>query len=103
MNEAKESIRLQAFSFTGTDIVDALIKAHQRNVDVKVILDHSNFKANNPLLKQFIDEKIDVRIDKPHGIAHSNCNLSNTVTNFKPLYKQEKGKKDEPQEAQSDF
>jgi phospholipase D len=71
INEAKESIRLQAYAFTDTDIADALIKAHRRNVDVKVILDHSNLKASNPLLKELLDNKIDVRIDKPNGIAHS--------------------------------
>lgn len=71
INEAKESIRLQAYSFTDNDIASALIKAHQRNVDVKVILDHSNLKAGNPLLKELMVEKIEVRIDKPNGIAHN--------------------------------
>ena len=71
INEAKKSVHLQAYSFTDSDIANALVKAHERNVDVKVILDHSNFKASNPLLKELLDNKIDVRIDKPNGIAHS--------------------------------
>lgn len=54
-----------------TDIADALVKAHHRKVDVKVILDHSNLKASNPLLKELINKKIDVQIDKPNGIAHN--------------------------------
>ncbi|WP_232224377.1 phospholipase D family protein [Candidatus Paracaedibacter symbiosus] len=71
INEAQESIHLMAYSFTDTDIADALVEARQRNVDVKVILDHSNLKANNPLLKELVEKKIDVRIDKPQGLAHS--------------------------------
>lgn len=71
INEAKKSIQIMAYSFTDADIVNALIKAHRRNVNVQVILDHSNFKAKNPLLSELINERICVRIDKPQGIAHN--------------------------------
>jgi phosphatidylserine/phosphatidylglycerophosphate/cardiolipin synthase-like enzyme len=71
INEAKESIRLQGYSFTDMAIADALVKAHQRNVDVKVILDHSNLKTANLLLQELIKKQIRVKIDKPQGIAHN--------------------------------
>ncbi len=71
INQAKESINLQGYSFSDPEIVDALIKAHQRNVHVEVILDKFNLKSKKTLLKKLINERICVRIDKPEGVAHN--------------------------------
>lgn len=71
INQSKESINLQGYSFSDPEIVDALIRAHQRNVHVEVILDKFNLKSKKTLLKKLIDERICVRIDKPEGVAHN--------------------------------
>lgn len=71
IDQAKESINLQGYSFSDPEIVDALIKAHQRNVHVQVILDNFNLKSKKTLLQKLIAEHICVRIDKPEGVAHN--------------------------------
>lgn len=55
INNAKTSIRVQAYSFTDLDIAHALVAASQRNVNVQILLDKSNRKscatAKNILVK----------------------------------------------------
>ena len=42
IEQAKHSIRLQAFAFTSRPIANALVAAYQRGINVTVILDKSN-------------------------------------------------------------
>ena len=71
INEAKQSILGQAYSFTDDDIIEALIKAQKRGVNVSLILDHSNLTSKHSGLNKILSSKIPVRIDKPQGIAHN--------------------------------
>lgn len=71
LNEAKQSILVQAYSFSDNDIIEALIKAKDRGVKVSVILDHSNLTSKHSGLHKMISSQIPVRIDKPQGIAHN--------------------------------
>ena len=71
INNAKESILIQAYSFTDSDIIKALIKAKHRGLQVLVLLDHSNLKARYSGLNEILSHQINVRIDKPAGIAHN--------------------------------
>lgn len=41
INQAEKSISVQAYSFTSTPIAKALVRAYQRSVAVKLILDKS--------------------------------------------------------------
>src|SRR5437879_3231855 len=41
LNNSKRTILVQAYSFTSAPIAQALVEAHRRGVDVKVILDKS--------------------------------------------------------------
>jgi phosphatidylserine/phosphatidylglycerophosphate/cardiolipin synthase-like enzyme len=47
IDSATSSIRLQAYNFTAAPILQALVSAKKRGVDVQVILD----KSNDPLVK----------------------------------------------------
>lgn len=40
INDAKQSIRVAAYAFTSPTVVDALLKAKKRGVDISVIVDH---------------------------------------------------------------
>ena len=60
-----------AYSFTDPQIVAALIEAHNRNLQVELILDNSNLKSKNNFLQQLLNANIKVQIDKPQGIAHN--------------------------------
>ena len=44
IQQAKQSIFVQAYSFTSTPIAEALVEAHKRGVHIEVILDVSNRK-----------------------------------------------------------
>ena len=42
LDAARQTVYVQAYSFTNKDILEALVNAHQRGVAVHVILDKSN-------------------------------------------------------------
>lgn len=71
INAARESIRLQAFGFTDKAIATALVEAHKRGVDVKLILDKSNVNDGRSAKDYVVSHGVHVRIDYPTGIAHN--------------------------------
>ncbi len=71
INNAKLSIYVQAYSFTSQDIVDALIAAHKRGVDVEIILDKSNLRGKGNRTQDVVDVGIPTWIDSKHAIAHN--------------------------------
>lgn len=72
INGAQKQILVQAYSFTSTPIARALIKAYKRGVDVKVILDRSQFRPNGFSSAKFLtDYRIPVWIDYKPNIAHN--------------------------------
>lgn len=73
IDNAKSEIRVQAYSFTSPPIIDALIRARQRGVKVRILIDKSNKDKMNvepllPLTKAFGN---DIKIDILPGIAHN--------------------------------
>lgn len=71
ISKANESIYVQAYGITSTEIVDELIYAHGRGVKVRVLLDKSNLQDRYSKMKLLQDAGIDVSIDKVPGIAHN--------------------------------
>jgi len=72
INQAKESIYVQAYGFTHTEIIDSLIEATKRGVKVEIILDSSNFSAKKLVLIEEL-KKLGIKIHKAtvSGIAHN--------------------------------
>jgi phosphatidylserine/phosphatidylglycerophosphate/cardiolipin synthase-like enzyme len=68
---AKKSVLVQAYSFTSAPIAKALVDAHRRGVDVKVILDRSNRTAHYSAATFLAHAGISVWIDARHAIAHN--------------------------------
>jgi phosphatidylserine/phosphatidylglycerophosphate/cardiolipin synthase-like enzyme len=68
---AKKNILVQAYSFTSAPIAKALVDAHRRGVDVKVILDRSNRTAHYSAATFLAHADIPVWIDARHAIAHN--------------------------------
>jgi phospholipase D len=56
INSAKTQIRVQAYDFTSVQIINALVKAKSRGVDVEVILD----KINDPAHHQRTNSETDL-------------------------------------------
>lgn len=71
ISQAKTSIHVQAYSFTDKDIAQALVKAAERGVSVKVILDKSNVHDKHSAKDLITQSHIPLRIDSPSGIAHN--------------------------------
>ena len=71
IDEARQEVLVQSYSFTSVPISNALLAAHQRGLAVVVILDDGMAREKNgegPLLAQ---EGVRVYTDAAHAIAHN--------------------------------
>ena len=70
INQATKSIRLAAYGFNHPQIINALISAKQRGVDIKIVLDKSDetSKIGSAAVKS---AGIPVRIDSHYAIMHN--------------------------------
>ena len=72
IEKERKAIWVQAYSFTSAPIARALLHAKNRGVEVKVILDKSQFKAEKYSASKFLDNQgIPVWIDAKPAIAHN--------------------------------
>ena len=71
IQQAKKTIRVQAYSFTSTPIAKALVDAKRRGIDVKVILDKSQQKAKYTSATFLYNQHVLVYIDYKPAIAHN--------------------------------
>ena len=71
IGQAKESVYVQAYSFTSAPIAKALVDAARRGVKVEAILDKSQRKATYTGATFLRNEGIPVYIDVAHAIAHN--------------------------------
>lgn len=71
IGQAKESINVQAYSFSSAPIAKALVDAHNRGVKVEATLDKSQRKATYTGATFLKNEGIPVYIDDKHAIAHN--------------------------------
>jgi phosphatidylserine/phosphatidylglycerophosphate/cardiolipin synthase-like enzyme len=72
ITEAKSAIKVQGYSFTSVPILQALVAANKRGVDVKVILDKSQYKDNKYTSATYLTNNfIPVWIDTKVSIAHN--------------------------------
>jgi phosphatidylserine/phosphatidylglycerophosphate/cardiolipin synthase-like enzyme len=71
LNKAKNTILVQAYSFTSAPIAKALLNAHKRGVKVEVILDKSQKTQKYSSATFLFNQGIPVKIDAQHAIAHN--------------------------------
>ncbi len=71
IQSAKESILVQAYSFTDTEIAQELVKSHQSGITISTILDKSNKSGNHSKIDILLKGGIPVFIDTVSGIAHN--------------------------------
>ena len=60
---AKQSIDVQAYSFTSRPIANALIQAQKRGVKVNVLLDKSNLRSKYSVIQLLVDKHIPCLLD----------------------------------------
>jgi len=71
LGNAKKMVLVQAYSFTSAPIAKALVDAHKRGVDVRVILDKSQRTAKYSSADFLAHAGIATFIDAKHAIAHN--------------------------------
>jgi len=69
--EAKQTVFVQAYSFTSAPIAQALVDAKKRGVKVEVILDKSQRTEHYSEADFLLHAGIPVSIDAAHAIAHN--------------------------------
>ena len=80
INSAKKSIYVQAYGLTHQDIINALVTAQARGVDVRLITDKSNIKQHNHKINMLAKLGIEVVIDRISGIAHNKVMIIDNQT-----------------------
>jgi phosphatidylserine/phosphatidylglycerophosphate/cardiolipin synthase-like enzyme len=68
---AKKSIQVQAYRLTSTPVAAALAAAHERGVEVIIVLDKSTRSPKYSDATYFFNKGIPVFIDDVHAIAHN--------------------------------
>ena len=80
IGEAQHSVHLAGYGFTSPPIAQALIAAHQRGVDVEVVLDKSNLTAKRTEATLLANAGVPVRIDSRYAIMHNKFIVVDGVT-----------------------
>jgi phosphatidylserine/phosphatidylglycerophosphate/cardiolipin synthase-like enzyme len=71
ITSAQKTVLVQAYSFTSAPIAGALKAAHDRGVDVRVILDKSQETERYSGLTYLEHAGVPVFVDRAHSIAHN--------------------------------
>ena len=80
INQAKRTIRVQAYSFTSVVIAKSIMEAKKRGVNCEVILDKSQVKQTYSEVNFFHNHDIPTFIDSSHAIAHNKIILIDDET-----------------------
>lgn len=68
---AQNTILVAAYSFTSSDIAQALLAAKKRGLKIKIILDKSQMSQKYSAATFFSNQGFDLRIDVKHAIYHN--------------------------------
>jgi phosphatidylserine/phosphatidylglycerophosphate/cardiolipin synthase-like enzyme len=72
IGKARRQVLVQAFSFTHRAIADALIAAHRRGVDVRVIADQEQtHSVRTSVVDRLVSGGVPVWLDGEHAAAHN--------------------------------
>jgi len=71
IDASEREVLVQAYGFTHNAIAQALVRAHQRDVKVRVLLDQKSQMSNRYVIGLLNDADIAVRQDGKHAIAHN--------------------------------
>jgi phospholipase D len=71
ISHTQKELYIQAYSFTSKKIIDQIIKLHNQNVKVNILLDKSNLTDPHSKILLLQQMGIKVKIDKVSGIAHN--------------------------------
>jgi phosphatidylserine/phosphatidylglycerophosphate/cardiolipin synthase-like enzyme len=75
IDASEHEVLVQAYGFTHNGMAQALVRAHQRGVEVRVLLDKKSESSNRYVIAVLSHADIDVRHDGKHAIAHNKVML----------------------------
>jgi phosphatidylserine/phosphatidylglycerophosphate/cardiolipin synthase-like enzyme len=79
IDQATQQILVQAYSFTHRGIADALVAAHGRDIDVRVLADPEQMRRiETSLIGHLRDRGVPVYLDGRHGAAHDKVMIIDT-------------------------
>lgn len=72
INHAHKSIRMMGYAFQAPDIARALIAAHERGVDVRIVVDEkrNRVKASRKVMDEIVQHGVRLRTDAHYHIQH---------------------------------
>jgi phosphatidylserine/phosphatidylglycerophosphate/cardiolipin synthase-like enzyme len=68
---SEREVLVEAYGFTHNGIAQALLRAHQRGVVVRVLMDAKSAVTNRYVIDALRQEKVHLRLDDKHAIAHN--------------------------------
>ena len=71
IDASEREVLVQAYGFTHNSIAQALVRAHERGVKVRVLLDQKSQSANRYVMGVLSEAQIELRQDGKHAIAHN--------------------------------
>lgn len=77
---AEETIELAAYSFTSQRVTDALMEAHERGVDVRIVLDKGQTKRKYPAAVALLEAGVPIRINRRYAIMHNKYIIIDRMT-----------------------
>ncbi|WP_353139146.1 phospholipase D family protein [Limnohabitans sp.] len=75
IDASEHEVLVQAYGFTHNGMAQALVRAHQRGVKVRVLLDKKSESSNRYVIAVLNDADMAVRHDGKHAIAHNKVML----------------------------
>ena len=69
--KAQKTILVQAYTFTSAPIAEALLRAHQRGVVVRILVDRSQLTSPYTQVPYLAKQGISIAIDRVSGISHN--------------------------------
>jgi len=70
INRANRSIHVMIYSFTLDDLADALIAAHSRGIEVKVLVEKDNAYIRGSEIEKLIESDVEVALDSNPYLMH---------------------------------
>jgi phosphatidylserine/phosphatidylglycerophosphate/cardiolipin synthase-like enzyme len=80
IGDAQKSIRVAAYTFTSQTIAQALADAHQRGVNVQVVLNKSQRTSRSSVAGWLADNGIPVRFNSRYAIMHDKFLIIDDIT-----------------------
>jgi phosphatidylserine/phosphatidylglycerophosphate/cardiolipin synthase-like enzyme len=80
INQARQTLDIQAYSFTSTPIAQAVVNAQTRGVKIRVVLDDSQKSERYSSATFLKNHNVPVFIDDRHAIAHNKIMIIDSAT-----------------------